>query len=185
MHQSNSDIFTDLKGENNYAFGELYKIHFAMVNRFVANNNGTKTDAEDIFQDTMLVLVEKLRQDNFYLTASIKTYIMAIAKNLWLKKLRAPSRETEFTDLHNNQFYEAITLSIEEEKSYMDKLENYISKITDHCNRLIHDMFFKNKPIEEIQKEYGYSTRQNAINQKYKCVEQIRKVKEQDAKKEF
>ena len=185
MLQSNSEIFTDLKGENNFAFGELYKKYFAMVNHFVANNNGTKTDAEDIFQDTVLVLVLKLRQDNFDLTASIKTYIMAIAKHLWLKKLRTSYREIEFTDLYNNQFYEGINQTIEEEKTYMDKLENYISKITSHCNRLIHDMFFKNKTIEEIQKEYGYSTRQNAINQKYKCVEQIRKVKEQDGKNEL
>ncbi len=179
---ASSNILIDLKGENNYSFGELYKNYFGMVNRFVNNNNGTTPDAEDLFQDTMLVLVEKLRHDDFYLTASIKTYIMAISKNLWLKKLRTAYRETEFTDAQNNQFYEEITHAIEEEKSYWDKLENYISKITDHCNRLIHDMFFKNKPIEQIQKDYGYTTKHNAINQKHKCVEQIRKVKEQEEK---
>lgn len=46
-------------------------------------------------------------------------------------------------------------------------------------------MFFKNKPIEQIQKDYGYSTKHNAQNQKHKCVEQIRKVKEQEEKKEI
>jgi DNA-directed RNA polymerase specialized sigma24 family protein len=53
-----------------------------MVEYFILNNNGRTDDAEDIFQDTMIVLLEKLRQDDFMLTASIKTYIMAIAKNL-------------------------------------------------------------------------------------------------------
>jgi len=32
-----------------------------MVNRFIIYNNGRKDDAVDIFQDTMLVLLEKLR----------------------------------------------------------------------------------------------------------------------------
>ena len=181
--QTSSDIIIDLKGESNQAFGALYKNYFGLVSRFITNNNGTNHDAEDIFQDTMIALVAKLRQDDFVLEASVKTYIMAIAKNLWFKKLRAANRETEFTDIHDNKFYEEISLAIEQEKTYWDKLQNYIHQITEHCKGLIHDMFFKNKPIEQIQKDYGYSTKHNAQNQKHKCVEQIRKVKEQEEKK--
>ncbi len=83
-----------------------------MVNRFVTNNNGTTNDAQDIFQDVMLVFVEKVRQDDFHLTASAKTYLMAITKHLWLKKRRAPYRETAFTDSHDHQFYDDITHAI-------------------------------------------------------------------------
>lgn len=183
--QTSTDIIIDLKGENNQAFGTLYKNYFGLVNRFITNNSGTNHDAEDIFQNTMIALVAKLRQDDFVLEASVKTYIMAIAKNLWFKKLRTASRETEFTDIYDSKFYEEITFAIEEEKSYWDKLQNYIHQITEHCKGLIHDMFFKNKPIEQIQKDYGYSTKHNAQNQKHKCVEQIRKVKEQEDKKEI
>ena len=68
-----TEIINDLRGGNNNAFGQLYKENFAMVNSFVTNNNGRSVDAEDIFQDTMMVLLEKLKQDNFQLTASIKT----------------------------------------------------------------------------------------------------------------
>lgn len=181
---TSTDIIIDLKGESNHAFGELYKTYFGSVNRFITNNRGSSDDAEDIFQDTMLVLVEKLRQDNFQLTASIKTYILAISKNLWLKRLRTAYRITELTDLHDNKFYEEINYAIEQEKDYWDKLQNYIHKITVHCQGLIHDMFFREKTVEEIQQDYGYTTKHNAQNQKHKCVEQIRKVKEKDEKLE-
>jgi RNA polymerase sigma factor (sigma-70 family) len=174
---TNDHIISDLKGDNNHAFGDLYKNYYSMVNRFVTHNSGTTDDAEDLFQDTMIVLVEKLRQDDFYLTASLKTYIMAIAKNLWLKKLRNPYKEIEFTDAMNSVFYEEINDAIEQEKTYWDKLQSFMTQITDHCNRLLHDMFFKNTPIEQIQEKYGYSTKHNAQNQKHKCIEQIRKVK--------
>ena len=46
-------------------------------------------------------------------------------------------------------------------------------------------MFFKNKPIEQIQKDYGYSNKHNTQNQKHQSVDQIRKVKEQEEKKEM
>lgn len=175
-------IIDDLKGENNNAFGQLYKEYFGMVNRFVTNNSGQTKDAEDIFQDTMLVLVKKLRQDDFQLTASIKTYIMAIAKNLWFKRLRTTYQEVEFSERNNNGFFEDIDPAIEQEKTYWDKLQNYMHQITEHCKGLIHKMFFNGQAIEQIQKEYGYSTKHNAQNQKHKCIEQIRKIKEQDEK---
>lgn len=173
-------IIADLKGESNFAFGEMYKEYFPMVKRFVLNNSGLPDDAQDIFQDTMLVLVEKLRQDDFILTASLKTYILAISKHLWLKKIRDSTHIIKLSEQHQEAFYLEIENSIEQEKTYLDKLQIYMTKITDHCNRLLHDMFFKNKSIDEIQKQYGYTSRHNAQNQKHKCVEQIRKVKEQD-----
>ena len=184
MHTT-TDIVKDLKGENNLAFGELYKENFGFVSRFITTNSGTKHDAEDIFQDTMIVLVNKLRQDNFVLTASIKTYIMAIAKNLWFKKLRTANRETEYTDIHDNKYYDEISLVIEQEKTYWEKLQGYITQVTAHCKGLIQDIFFRNKPIEQIQKDYGYSTKHNAQNQKHKCIQQIKKVKEEESLKEI
>lgn len=177
-----TEIIDDLKEENNNAFGQLYKAYFVMVSRFVTNNNGRNDDAEDIFQDTMIVFLGKLRQDDFLLTASIKTYIMAISKNLWLKRLRNANRETELSDIYDNKFYEEINDAIEQEKNYRDKLQNYMHKISNHCQGLIHDIFFKEKAIEKIQQKYGYTTKHNAQNQKHKCIEQIKKVKNQDNK---
>lgn len=174
------DILKDLKGENNKAFGELYKRYFSMVSRYVINNSGRLDDAEDIFQDTMVVLLEKLRQDNFVLTATLKTYIMAIAKNLWLKRLRTTYSKQVFTELCDVRFIMQISQTIEQDTTYFEKLQIYLTKITNHCKGLIHDMFFKEKTIEQIQEEYGYSTKHNAQNQKHKCMEQIRKAKEQD-----
>lgn len=177
------DILVDLKGENNNAFGHLYNEYFGTVSRFVCNNNGQIENAEDLFQDTMIILLEKLRQDDFRLTASIKTYIMAIAKNLWFKRLRKSNQEIEFTVIHDNQFYEEIDLAIEKEKTYREKLQYFILKISNHCMGLIQDIFFKEKDIEQIQEEYGYSSKHNAQNQKHKCIEQIRREKEKDKKR--
>ncbi len=176
------DLLIDLKTQNNFAFGKLYKDNFYKISNFVQNNSGNKADAEDLFQDAMMVLVEKLRQDHFQLTASINTYIYAICKNLWFKKLRDRNFELSLDAMQTTDFLNSINDSIEHEKTYLEKLKGYLLQITDHCNRLIHDMFFKEKAITQIQQEYGYSTRHNTQNQKHKCVEQIRRVKEQEEK---
>lgn len=174
----------DLKSENSFSFGKLYQNNFGKISNFIQNNSGSQADAEDIFQDAMMVLVEKLRQENFQLTASIDTYIYAICKNLWFKKLRNKNYELSIGELQSSDFLSSINDSIEGEKTYLEKLKGYLIQITDRCNRLIQDIFFKGKTIDQIQKDYGYSTRHNAQNQKHKCVQQIRKVKEQDEHRE-
>ncbi len=174
------DVLIDLKTENNFAFGKLYENNFQKISKFVHSNSGNKAEAEDLFQDAMIVLVEKLRQDHFKLTASIDTYVYAICKNLWFKKLRDRNFQFSIEEIQKIDFQNSMADSIENEKSYLEKLEGYLLKITAHCNRLIKDMFFRDQAIEQIQREYGYSTKHNAQNQKHKCVQQIRKVKEQE-----
>jgi RNA polymerase sigma factor (sigma-70 family) len=182
MNSDNVDILSALKTGDSSSYKELYENYYDAVERFVVKNTGTNDDAKDIFQDTMIVLMEKLRADNFELTASLKTYIIAISKNLWFKKLRnkRAHREIALLDTHTDQFYCDIATSIENEKSFWDKLQLYMTQITSHCNRLLHAMFFKNRNIDEIQKVYGYSSKHNAQNQKHKCIEQVRKLKEAD-----
>lgn len=176
------EILVDLKGENNGAFGELYKLYFDAVDRFVRNNSGNEADAEDVFQDSMVVLLEKLRQDDFRLTASVKTYILAIAKHIWFNRLRRGRKETALPDNLDESYLRDVQRAIDAERSFAERLQSYITSITDHCQRLIQDMFFDAKPIEQIQREYGYANRHTAINQKHKCVEQIRKVKDSQSR---
>lgn len=171
---------SDLETQNDLAFEKLYKDNFVKISRFVQNNSGHPADAEDLFQDAMMVLLVKLRQDHFKLTVSINTYLYAICKNLWFKILRDRSFQLSLNDIKRRDFQNSISDSINDEKSYLKKLTGYLLQITEHCNRLIHDIFFNEKAIAQIQEKYGYSTRHNAQNQKYKCVEQIRKIKVQE-----
>ncbi|MFT4969087.1 MAG: hypothetical protein ACI9O4_000832 [Chitinophagales bacterium] len=63
----------------------------------------------------MMVLVEKLRQADFVLSTSLKTYVRAISKNIWFKHMRDKKKNasTELSDLHSNGFMEESTLVIE------------------------------------------------------------------------
>jgi RNA polymerase sigma factor (sigma-70 family) len=187
MNDDNNQILAGLKSGNSVSYERLYSHYFPAVEKFVLKNSGTPDDAKDIFQDSLLIPVEKLRADNFVLTASLKTYVIAICKNLWYKKMRNSTvrKEIALDDIMTNQLYIDITTSIENERTYLEKLQFYLSKITTHCNQLLQAMFFKNKSIDEIQAEYGYSSKHNAQNQKHKCIEQVRKIKvaDEDEKK--
>ncbi len=162
--------------EINKIFGKIYDRHFNMVKVFVLQNNGSLTDAEDIFQETLIILNAKLNEEDFMLTAQLKTYIMGISKNLWYKRLRDQKIIVDIGDYENTELQE-MDWFVENEKSNSEKILNVLAGISTHCNRLINDIFFKSTPIREIQKLYGYSSKHNAQNQKHKCIQQMRKEK--------
>ena len=65
----------------------IYRIHYSMIQTLVINNSGTSDDARDIFQEAIIVLYEKAKSGSFELHAQLKTYIYAVCRRLWLKKL--------------------------------------------------------------------------------------------------
>jgi len=182
MSKSIHEIREALKTENNFVIGKLYKDNFKKISKLVLSNSGSIADAEDLFQDTMVVLIGKIRQEKFQLTASIDTYLYAISKNLWLKKLRDHKIQLSLNNIQTIDSANSVFNITENDKTYSEKLKGYLQKITDHCFGLIKDFFLNENNIEHIQEKYGYTTRHNAINQKHKCIKQIRKLKEKEEK---
>ncbi len=166
-------------GSANYdkIFSKIYTDYFSTVEQFVLVNSGNKSDAEDLFQETTIILFKKLEEDNFILTAKLKTYLMAIAKNLWYKKIRDKKEFPGPAENYFNEFYDDLDLYIEKEKSNLEKLFYLMGRVSKHCNRLINDIFFNAIPIEEIQQNYGYTSKHNAQNQKHKCIKQLKTKK--------
>lgn len=174
---NNKELIELFMQNPNKATGYIYKYYFPSIKRYVILNQGSIEDAKDLFQDVLLVLLTKLQHDNFILSASLKTYTIAIAKNLWLKRLKYMRMQANYEPSLDNQLLLDIESQIEQEKSYWEKLQDYFTKITKHCNELLTKIFIHGKTIEQIQDEYGYSSKHNAQNQQHKCLEQVRKVR--------
>ena len=146
--------------------------------KFVLKNSGTKEDAEDLYHDSVIILIEKLQSDNFVLTASIKTYLVAIAKNIWLKRLYMKKNKIQIS-IDADEFCNLFDEDIDKEKSFFDKFQDYILQITDHCQEIIEDYLSK-KNNEELFKKYGYKSKESYQTQKHKCIQQIKKFRNKE-----
>ena len=62
-------------------FTHWYRLYYPMVKKLVVEKGGTKEDAEDVFQETLIVLIEKKRNKEFNLTSKESTYVYGIALN--------------------------------------------------------------------------------------------------------
>lgn len=159
------------------AIETIYKENFAMVQSFILTNNGSYDDTKDIFQEAMIVLYEKSKDESFVLTCQIKTYIYSVCRRLWLKKLQ-----------QYGQFLYKIegledTVSIEEDIELQEKrntdfaiMEKALSGLGEPCRSLLESYYIHKKGMQEIAVEFGYTNADNAKNQKYKCLMRLKKL---------
>lgn len=85
------------------AFLQVYVRHRDAVFRFAYRLSGTVEAAEDITHDCFLSLIKK--PQNFIPgRASLRTYLLSAARNLWLKQLRTLGRESAIDELTDDRY---------------------------------------------------------------------------------
>ncbi|HEY9049508.1 MAG TPA: sigma-70 family RNA polymerase sigma factor [Ohtaekwangia sp.] len=171
-----NQVVSDLKKRNNAAYELLYTFYYPAIERFVKSNSGTAADAQDVFQETILVLLDKVPKKDFVLTSSIKTYIIAVGSNIWLKRLREAKRvaalkpEVELEDMTLAEWEQK-----EAQREQRNMLERTFSKISRHCVIFLTRTFLSGATREKLMEAMGYKNTHTFDNQKYKCLEQARK----------
>jgi RNA polymerase sigma-70 factor (ECF subfamily) len=85
------------------AFMQVYERHRATIFRFSYRLSGSVDLAEDITHDCFLSLIRK--PGNFQPDrASLRTYLLSAARNLWLKQLRNSRREAALDEVAEDRF---------------------------------------------------------------------------------
>ncbi len=74
-------------GKSDRALTVLYK-HFPMMRNLVTSRGGTAQDAEDVFQEALIILCRKAAQPGFTLTAQLSTYLFSVCRFLWNDELK-------------------------------------------------------------------------------------------------
>lgn len=171
----NNNILIGLKNGEQRVYNQLYEDHFVKINSYIKINSGTLEDTKEVFQEAMIVLLEKVREPHFKLTSNIGTYIYSICRNIWLNELKRRKIKKKEKTLFDYT-YEEITFPVEDnkEEQKLKALEIAMHKLGDSCKLLIKMFYYELKKWEDIAGSLGYSSAANARNQKYKCIQRLK-----------
>jgi RNA polymerase sigma factor (sigma-70 family) len=177
LQYSEADIIAGLRNGDSKVLEITYKQHYPAILHFVIQNNGTDQDAKDIYQEAILVLYEKLRQEHFLLTCQVQTFIYSVCRRLWLKKLREKGKYTgKIEDFESFIPFEEEDLQNEETELKMGAMQEALAKIGEPCKTLLTDFYIEKLSMQEIAEKMGYTNADNAKNQKYKCLIRLKKL---------
>jgi len=177
IHYSDEAIQEGLRLRSDYIINFIYKEFFPLIKFLVTENGGADEDAEDIFQDGIIILYNKISLNQLVLTSSFKTYMYSVCRNLWLQKLNKRkaiydkfSDVEEFIDLPTDILQEA---SIEETERHRIIQIHFLS-LPEDCQKVLR-LFIKNIPLREIAGIMGFKTENYAKTRKYLCKEDLKK----------
>lgn len=149
------------------AIKHLYKM-LPDAKKYIVANSGSIEDANDIFQDALVILYRKVNDQNLELTVSLKTYFLSIIKNCWRSELRQRGKFSA-TELPA----EIPDFPVDEEE-YFIKAKKAFSILGDKCKQLLIEFYFKKRSFKEIATALGFNDEKTAKNQKYRCLQKAK-----------
>jgi RNA polymerase sigma factor (sigma-70 family) len=176
--QFTDDQFIEgLRSGNSELLTALYKKYYNIVLKFIVNNSGTEEAAQDIYQETVIVLYENAQKAEFSLNCQLQTYIYSVAKRLWLKQLKKNGKTFLFKEEEENEVVDiASDLNEHHAKEIeIEKMNKSLLELGEPCATLIKDFYVHKLNMDEIANKFGYTNSDNAKNQKYKCLQRLKK----------
>ena len=174
---TDSEFIEGLRSGNSEILEVLYKKYFKLVLKIIVNNNGSFEAAEDIYQETIIIVYENAQKANFELSSQLQTYIYSIAKRLWLKQLRSNGKTFLFKEEEENELIDVNddVLDHEEKENEIIKMNKSLEELGEPCSTLIKDFYVHKLSMDEIAEKFGYTNADNAKNQKYKCLQRLKR----------
>ena len=142
--QDNKYIEGLLRGDDKM-LRAIYKNFSGRISNYVIKNGGSKEDAKDIFQDALMIILQKAQSPDFELTSSFYTYLYSVCKLVFYGKRRKKTNQTvtipEDNTLKDTYSIEQELINRELDKVYRDNF----SKLGLLCQQLLKLFFNKKK----------------------------------------
>ena len=151
---------------------ELYRQSLPPVRRHIGRQGGSAQDAQDVFQDALVILYEQATGGALVLTASVSTYLLGISRNLWRQEVRRRAR------LAPEALSEELTAGLFEEAEAPAEsafaVRDYVEQLGEKCKNVLLSFYYFQQPLTQIAERQGYRSVRSATVQKFKCLERLR-----------
>lgn len=168
-------ILDGIRRGDESALVTLYNAHRRPITALVMRNNGTNDDADDILQEALVILWERVRTGNYAHTAALGTFLFATARNLWLRRLARARREQPLDPTgEGNSTDDPSPLEelIEDERTL--SVHNALDLLGEPCRSLLVLFYWEEASMDEIARRLGLANAATAKSKKYQCKEQLK-----------
>jgi len=175
------EILAGLRKRDNRVLQYIYKNSFNPIRQLVLHNAGSESDAEDIFQEALIVIFKKLKDEqSFSLQSAFSTYLYSIARLLWLKHLRE-IKKIEIDPL-NRDMEERIEfeepLPVQDKDLRMAIYQRTLMKIPEDCQKIL-QLTGQDLSSSEIAEQLGFRSEGYVRKRRHFCKEYlVSKIKE-------
>ena len=174
INYSNEELLNGILRNDNVTILHIYKNFYYKVNLYIRKNSGGDEDANDIFQEAIIVVYRKLKANDLILNCAFETYLYSVCKFLWLKQLSRIKAEKEMmsdataSDIEFDHDFSELAEKNERFKLY----QKHFQLLGSDCQKLL-QLFFDKVPLKQIAQIMGFSSEKYVKKRKFKCKEYL------------
>ncbi|MEZ5070490.1 MAG: hypothetical protein R2751_05860 [Bacteroidales bacterium] len=87
--RTEADILEGIRKHDARVLEEVYQTHFPVIEALVKRNQGSTDEARDVFQEALVVIYLKVRDEHLELTCKFGTYLYAVCKKIWIQERKS------------------------------------------------------------------------------------------------
>lgn len=182
MQYSDIDFINGIKHNDEKILKALYHQYFRMIRHYIISNNGNEDDFKDNYHETLLIAIRAIQKEDFTLTSSLSTFLYSISRRLWLKHLHKNKPFQIAGDLYQHTFQNSeddLNRILEEhqiKENNINKIQIALQHIGNNCYQILKLFYYERLSMETIAEKLGYNNSDVAKNQKYKCLQKLKKM---------
>lgn len=177
---STHELLEGIRQQDRHVLRLIYREYYPVVKKLILSNQGAEEDAQDVFQDALSMMYEKLQQGPLLFQCGFKTYLYAVARNMWLMVLR--KRRTGGALLRDTENEADLGETLVQDMTQARRKQVFsfhLRSLGEDCQRVL-KLFFEGRSLKEIAEQMGF-TAAYAKKRKFVCQQKLIASIEQDA----
>ena len=167
---SNNELLNSLIKQDQTALNYLYKKLFPKVKIMILRLGGDYDDANDVFQESIIILYRKAKNNELNEAIFVEKYLVGICKLIWQKHL---SKERERNIKNEKLKYDLTQNEQETVNEYLlsKRKQLYLEHfklLNEDCQKIL-TAFLNGMSYAEIVKEQEFISEEYARRKKYLC----------------
>ena len=146
----------------------------------------SRTDCEDVFQESFIILYKNITEGKLTLTSSLSTYFMGICRNKAHEKLRGKGKELniidEFPQTAKDEFEDERIdklLALEDDTSLFEArkeavVREIVSNLPSPCDKILWGFYRDGFSMKALAEMYNYKSEGSVKVTKHRCGEKFK-----------
>lgn len=156
----------------------LYRTTLPRVAAMVYRMGGNLELAKDVFQDAMIIYLEKQQAQKLPPGVTAAAYISGIARILCIRQLKRPGAARGLDEVAENM---GVPPDYYAPPPVARPLLDHVKAAGKRCLQLLQAFYYDQRSLPDIAANFNFKTVHSASVQKYKCLEKVREqIKQSD-----
>lgn len=161
-----------LLNDDSKIISEMYQRFLPRIEVFIGKNSGNQTDAKDIFQAALLVILKNIKRADFELDSKFYVYLFGICRFKWMNELSGSGRHPLPIEEMDEVFDEPLVIQMLLQEELQQLCDEKLRELPARGQQLL-TLFWAGHRFKEIAEIMSYASAASARKEKCKHQKQL------------